>query len=70
MQDRLKAVGLRPISALVDVTNLIAHDRGRPLHVFDADKLDGNMQARLAKDGEELTALDGKTYTLDCDDDR
>lgn len=65
LQDKLKAVGLRPISALVDVTNLIAHDRGRPLHVFDADKVQGDLQARLAKDGETLTALDGKTYTLE-----
>ncbi len=52
LQDRLRAIGLRPISALVDVTNLISVDRGRPLHVFDADKLSGDMQARLAKDGE------------------
>lgn len=65
VQDRLIAVGLRPISALVDITNLISLDRGRPLHVFDADKINGNLQARLAKDGEELLALDGKTYTLD-----
>lgn len=65
VQDRLKAVGLRPISALVDVTNLIALDRGRPLHVFDADKLQGNIQARLARNDEQLLALDGKTYTLD-----
>ena len=67
VQDRLKSIGLRPISALVDVSNLIAHDRGRPLHVFDADKLTGNMQARLAKDGETLLALDGKTYSLDSE---
>ena len=65
VQEKLKAVGLRPISALVDVTNLIAHDRGRPLHVFDADKLTGNLQARLAKDGETIKTLDGKSYTLD-----
>ncbi len=65
VQDRLRAIGLRPISALVDVTNLISYDRGRPLHVFDADKLSGDMQARLAKDGEEILALDGKTYKLD-----
>jgi phenylalanyl-tRNA synthetase beta chain len=64
-QERLKAIGLRPINALVDVTNLISHDRGRPLHVFDADKLNGNVQARFAQDGEKLLALDGKTYTLD-----
>ncbi|HEY6578336.1 MAG TPA: phenylalanine--tRNA ligase subunit beta, partial [Rhizomicrobium sp.] len=65
LQARLRAVGLRPISALVDVTNFIANDRGRPLHVFDADKLAGNMQARFARDGEMVTALDGRTYTLD-----
>jgi phenylalanyl-tRNA synthetase beta chain len=65
MQQRLKAVGLRPISALVDVTNLVAHDRGRPLHVFDAKKLTGNMRARRANPGEKILALDGKTYTLD-----
>jgi len=67
VQERLKSIGARPISALVDVSNLIAHDRGRPLHVFDADKLVGNMQARLANDGEKLLALDGKTYTLDSE---
>ncbi len=65
VQKRLKAVGLRPISALVDVTNLVAHDRGRPLHVFDAKKLVGHIRARLAKPGETILALDGKTYTLD-----
>jgi phenylalanyl-tRNA synthetase beta chain len=67
VQERLKAIGLRPINALVDVTNLISHDRGRPLHVFDADKLNGNVQARFAQDGEKLLALDGKTYTLDSE---
>jgi phenylalanyl-tRNA synthetase beta chain len=67
LQDWLKAVGLRPISALVDVTNFLSLDRGRPLHVFDAGKLKGNLRARLAKDGETLAALDGKTYTLDCE---
>jgi len=65
VQDRLRAVGLRPISALVDITNLITLDRARPLHVFDADKLAGNLRARLARDGETLVALDGKTYVLD-----
>jgi phenylalanyl-tRNA synthetase beta chain len=64
LQDWLKAVGLRPISALVDVTNFLSLDRGRPLHVFDAKKLKGNLRARFAKDGETLLALDGKTYTL------
>jgi phenylalanyl-tRNA synthetase beta chain len=67
VQERLRSVGLRPISALVDVTNLMSLDRSRPLHVFDADKLRGNLQARLAKDGEQLVALDGKTYTLDSE---
>jgi phenylalanyl-tRNA synthetase beta chain len=67
LQDWLKAVGLRPISALVDVTNFISLDRGRPLHVFDAAKLKGDLRARFAKDGEQLLALDGKTYTLDAE---
>ena len=65
VQKRLKAIGLRPISALVDVTNLIAHERGRPLHVFDVAKLKGNMRARLAKKGESIVALDGRSYELD-----
>jgi phenylalanyl-tRNA synthetase beta chain len=67
LQDWLKAVGLRPISALVDVTNFLSLDRGRPLHVFDAAKLKGNLRARFARDGETLAALDGKTYTLDSE---
>ena len=70
VQNRLKAAGLRPISALVDVTNLVAHDRGRPLHVFDAAKLKGNLRARLARHGETLLALDGKTYPELMDEDR
>jgi len=65
LQGWLKAVGLRPISALVDITNFLSLDRGRPLHVFDAAKLKGNLRARFATDGEQLLALDGKTYTLD-----
>jgi phenylalanyl-tRNA synthetase beta chain len=67
VQDRLKSVGMKSISALVDATNLIAQDRGRPLHVFDADKLTGNLQARMAKDGERVLALDEKTYVLDSE---
>jgi phenylalanyl-tRNA synthetase beta chain len=67
LQTWLKAVGLRPISALVDVTNFLSLDRGRPLHVFDAAKLKGNLRARFAKKGEALLALDGKTYTLDSE---
>ncbi len=64
LQDRLKAIGLRPISALVDVTNYVMYDRGRPLHVYDADKLSGDIIVRLAKAGERVLALDGRTYTL------
>ena len=65
LQKRLTAIGLRPINALVDITNYITFDRGRPLHVFDADKVHGNLTVRRAKNGEMLLALDGKTYTLD-----
>jgi phenylalanyl-tRNA synthetase beta chain len=65
LQDRLRAIGLRPISALVDITNYITHDRARPLHVFDADKLKGGIHARMAAPGETLAALDGKIYALD-----
>jgi phenylalanyl-tRNA synthetase beta chain len=64
LQRRLRAIGLRPISTLVDITNYITFAYGRPLHVFDADKVKGNIRARLAKDGETLEALDNKTYTL------
>jgi phenylalanyl-tRNA synthetase beta chain len=65
LQKRLTAIGLRPINALVDITNYITYDRGRPLHVFDAAKVKGNLVVRRAKSGEQLLALDGKTYTLD-----
>jgi len=65
MQQRLKAVGLRPINALVDVTNYISQDRGRPLHVYDADKLKGAVRARLGKAGEKFLGLDGKEYAVD-----
>ena len=67
LQKRLRAVGLRPISALVDVTNYISLDRGRPLHVFDNAKLTGNIHARLAHAGETILALDGKSYDLDAE---
>ena len=65
LQRRLTAIGLRPINALVDITNFITYDRGRPLHVFDAARVRGNLAVRRARAGEKLTALDGKTYTLD-----
>jgi phenylalanyl-tRNA synthetase beta chain len=65
LQKRLKAIGLRPINALVDITNYMSFDQARPLHVFDAKKVHGNLTVRRAKDGEEILALDGKTYRLD-----
>ena len=74
MKDRLTAIGLRSISPLVDVTNYINYDMARPLHVFDADKLKGNICVRMAKDGEEFVSLEEKKYLLDnqslgiCDD--
>ncbi|MEO1456318.1 MAG: phenylalanine--tRNA ligase subunit beta, partial [Pseudomonadota bacterium] len=74
LQRRLRAIGLRPISALVDVTNFLTFDRGRPLHVFDADKVTGGIHVRFSRPGESLQALDDKTYAFDdamtliCDD--
>lgn len=65
LQRRLKAIGLRPISALVDITNLVTFDLNRPLHVFDAKKLAGDLVMRQAREGEQILALDGKTYKLD-----
>jgi phenylalanyl-tRNA synthetase beta chain len=65
LQDRLTAIGLRPISALVDVTNFLTYDLDRPLHVFDAAKLQGNLVLRGALPGETLEALNGKAYALD-----
>ncbi|MEZ5915325.1 MAG: phenylalanine--tRNA ligase subunit beta, partial [Parvularculaceae bacterium] len=64
LADRLRAIGLRPISALVDVTNLLTYDRARPLHVYDADKLKGEIRARMGEQGESFLALDGKTYEV------
>ncbi|HEY2532623.1 MAG TPA: phenylalanine--tRNA ligase subunit beta [Xanthobacteraceae bacterium] len=65
LRKRLTAIGLRPINALVDITNFITYDRGRPLHVFDAAKVRGHLTVRRARAGETLHALDGKTYALD-----
>jgi phenylalanyl-tRNA synthetase beta chain len=67
LKDRLTAIGLRPISALVDITNYVTYDLCRPLHVFDAAKVKGNIRARLAQDGESLLALNGKEYALTAD---
>ena len=65
LQERLQAVGLRPISALVDITNLITLDLNRPLHVFDAAKVRGNLTLRFAHPGETMLALDGRSYELE-----
>ncbi len=65
LQKRLRAIGLRPINALVDVTNYISYDRARPLHVYDADKLRGAIRARLGKEGETFLALDDVEYEVD-----
>lgn len=74
LEQRLNAIGLRPISTLVDITNYFTITFGRPLHVYDADKLKGNIQVRMSKAGKELDALDDKHYVLEdgmtaiCDD--
>ena len=68
LQQRLKAIGLRPINALVDVTNLITYDRARPLHVYDAATVAGGfIEARLGQGGESVAALDGKTYKVNSE---
>ncbi len=67
MQARLKAAGQRPISALVDITNYVMLDHGRPSHAYDLAKLTGAVVARRAKDGETVTALNGKDFTLTAD---
>ena len=64
LQTRLRAIGLRPISALVDITNFFTYDRNRPLHVFDADKVKGNLRVHRTQGGETLVGLDEKEYTF------
>ncbi|WP_281926227.1 phenylalanine--tRNA ligase subunit beta [Roseibium album] len=65
LQDRLTAIGLRPINILVDITNYLTFDQGRPLHVFDADKVHGNLVIRRGRAGEGIDGLNGKSYELD-----
>ena len=65
LQERLIAIGLRPISALVDITNYVTYDLNRPLHVFDADKVKGIPTMRMARAGEKVLALDGFEYELE-----
>lgn len=64
LKNKLKSIGLRPISALVDITNFVMYDENRPLHVYDADKIDGKIIVRTANDGESFLALDEKDYHL------
>lgn len=66
MVRKLKAAGQKPISVLVDITNFVSLDLGRPLHVYDRAKLSGKLVARKARDGETVAALNGKSYTLDA----
>lgn len=66
MKDRLSAIGLRSISPLVDITNYINYDLARPLHVFDADKLKGDIVVRMANEGEKFVSLEDKEYILDA----
>jgi phenylalanyl-tRNA synthetase beta chain len=65
LQDRLTAIGLRPINILVDITNYITFDQGRPLHVFDADKVHGNLVVRRGQAGEKIDGLNAKSYDVD-----
>jgi phenylalanyl-tRNA synthetase beta chain len=64
LQDLLRAIGLRPISALVDITNYFTYDQNRPLHVFDVAKMSGNLRVHRAAGGESIVALDDKEYTF------
>ncbi|NIJ08364.1 phenylalanyl-tRNA synthetase beta chain [Sphingomonas vulcanisoli] len=66
IRSKLEAIGQRAISMLVDITNFVSIDLGRPLHVYDRAKLSGALVARRAQDGEQVVALNGKTYTLDA----
>ena len=66
LQQALRAIGLRPINFLVDVTNFFTMDRNRPLHVFDADKLVGNLRVHRALGGEGIAALDDKDYVFEA----
>ncbi|MCH7943590.1 MAG: phenylalanine--tRNA ligase subunit beta, partial [Proteobacteria bacterium] len=74
LRDRLLSIGLRPISALVDITNWMTFDLGRPAHVFDADRIAGDLRLRLGRKGEKFSALDDREYEIDetmvaiCDD--
>lgn len=68
LKTRLESIGLRPINNVVDVTNVVLHELGQPLHAFDAAKVVGGLQVRYASEGESFTALDGSQHTLHADD--
>jgi len=68
LKTKLESIGLRPINNIVDITNYVLHELGHPLHAFDAAKVDGNLDVRLATDGEKFTALTDEEYTLTADD--
>ncbi len=67
LKDKINSLGLKPISAVVDVTNYVMFDLNRPLHAYDADKIDKEIVVRNSKNGETFTALDDKKYTLEKD---
>ena len=67
LRTKLEAIGLRSINNVVDITNFVMFQTGQPLHAFDSDKLDGDVRVRMAAEGEELAALDGRTYKLGPD---
>ena len=68
LKTKLEAIGLRPINNVVDITNYVLHELGHPLHAFDAAKVDGALDVRMAADGEIFKALDEADYTLNEED--
>src|SRR5262249_57653530 len=67
VREKIESVGIRSINNIVDISNFVMLELGQPTHAFDADKLRGGIDVRLARDGEEFLALDGKTYSLKSD---
>jgi phenylalanyl-tRNA synthetase beta chain len=67
LRAKIESVGIRSINNIVDISNFVMLELGQPTHAFDADKLTGGINVRLARDGEQFLALDGKTYSLKPD---